>query len=39
MRYAILTSITISQIGFVTAYTIFVAENLQVVRLPQICIG
>ncbi|KAF8556226.1 amino acid transporter [Imleria badia] len=29
MRYAILFSITISQIGFVTAYTIFVAENLQ----------
>ncbi|KAH9989449.1 transmembrane amino acid transporter protein-domain-containing protein [Russula vinacea] len=29
MRYAILTSITISQIGFVAAYTIFVAENLQ----------
>lgn len=29
MRYAILTSITISQIGFVSAYTIFVAENLQ----------
>ena len=29
MRYAILTSITISQIGFVATYTIFVAENLQ----------
>ncbi|EGO25072.1 amino acid transporter [Serpula lacrymans var. lacrymans S7.9] len=29
LRYAILSSITISQIGFVTAYTIFVAENLQ----------
>ncbi|KAI9567358.1 amino acid transporter [Boletus coccyginus] len=29
MRYAILFSITISQIGFVAAYTIFVAENLQ----------
>ncbi|KAF8440342.1 amino acid transporter [Boletus edulis BED1] len=29
MRYAILFSIAISQIGFVTAYTIFVAENLQ----------
>ena len=29
MRYAILTSITISQLGFVSAYTIFVAENLQ----------
>ncbi|KAI0267692.1 transmembrane amino acid transporter protein-domain-containing protein [Gloeopeniophorella convolvens] len=29
MRYAILSSITISQIGFVAAYTIFVAENLQ----------
>jgi proton-coupled amino acid transporter len=31
MRYAILFSITISQIGFVTAYTIFVAQNLQTV--------
>jgi amino acid permease len=30
LRYAILTSITISQIGFVAAYTIFVAENLRV---------
>jgi solute carrier family 36 (proton-coupled amino acid transporter) len=29
MRYAILTSITVSQIGFVSAYIIFVAENLQ----------
>ncbi|EIW84292.1 hypothetical protein CONPUDRAFT_135790 [Coniophora puteana RWD-64-598 SS2] len=29
LRYAILTSIAISQIGFVCAYTIFVAENLQ----------
>ncbi|KAI0303608.1 amino acid transporter [Multifurca ochricompacta] len=29
MRYAILSSIAISQIGFVAAYTIFVAENLQ----------
>jgi proton-coupled amino acid transporter len=29
MRYAILSSITISQLGFVAAYTIFVAENLQ----------
>ncbi|KAH9998794.1 transmembrane amino acid transporter protein-domain-containing protein [Russula compacta] len=29
MRYAILSSITISQIGFVATYTIFVAENLQ----------
>ncbi|KAH9177420.1 transmembrane amino acid transporter protein-domain-containing protein [Lactarius sanguifluus] len=29
MRYAILTSIAVSQIGFVAAYTIFVAENLQ----------
>ncbi|KAG8213253.1 amino acid transporter [Butyriboletus roseoflavus] len=29
MRYAILFSIAISQIGFVTAYSIFVAENLQ----------
>lgn len=30
MRYTILSSIVISQIGFVSAYTIFVAENLQV---------
>jgi len=29
MRIAILTSITVSQIGFVSAYTIFVAENLR----------
>lgn len=29
MRYCILTSIAVSQIGFVAAYTIFVAENLQ----------
>ncbi|TCD64918.1 neutral amino acid transporter [Steccherinum ochraceum] len=29
MRYAILTSIAVSQLGFVSAYTIFVAENLQ----------
>ncbi|KAF9243462.1 amino acid transporter [Melanogaster broomeanus] len=29
MRYMILFSITTSQIGFVAAYTIFVAENLQ----------
>ncbi|TDL25518.1 hypothetical protein BD410DRAFT_764991 [Rickenella mellea] len=29
MRWSILTSITISQIGFVSAYTIFVAQNLQ----------
>jgi solute carrier family 36 (proton-coupled amino acid transporter) len=29
MRFAILASITISQIGFVAAYIIFVAENLQ----------
>lgn len=29
MRYAILSSITISQIGFVAAYTIFVSQNLQ----------
>ena len=29
MRYCILTSIAVSQIGFVSAYTIFVAENLQ----------
>jgi proton-coupled amino acid transporter len=32
MRYAILGSIVISQIGFVAAYTIFVSENLQVRR-------
>lgn len=30
MRYAILTSIVISQLGFVSAYIIFVSENLQV---------
>ena len=29
MRYAILTAVTISQLGFVSAYTIFVSENLQ----------
>lgn len=29
MRYAILTSIVVSQLGFVSAYTIFVSENLQ----------
>ncbi|KAI0322138.1 transmembrane amino acid transporter protein-domain-containing protein [Amylostereum chailletii] len=29
MRYLILSSIAVSQIGFVAAYTIFVAENLQ----------
>ena len=29
MRFAILFSITISQLGFVAAYTIFVSENLQ----------
>ena len=29
MRYAILTSITVSQLGFVSAYIIFVSENLQ----------
>ncbi|WVF69259.1 hypothetical protein IAT40_004035 [Kwoniella sp. CBS 6097] len=29
MRLIILTSITVSQIGFVAAYTIFIAENLQ----------
>ncbi|TFK28153.1 vacuolar amino acid transporter 4 [Coprinopsis marcescibilis] len=29
MRYTILGSIVISQVGFVAAYTIFVAENLQ----------
>jgi proton-coupled amino acid transporter len=29
MRYTILGSIVVSQIGFVAAYTIFVSENLQ----------
>ncbi|KAF7966035.1 hypothetical protein HWV62_40435 [Athelia sp. TMB] len=29
MRYCILTSIAVSQIGFVAAYTIFVSQNLQ----------
>lgn len=29
MRYAILTSIAVSQLGFVCAYTIFVSQNLQ----------
>ncbi|RDX57096.1 hypothetical protein OH76DRAFT_1394865 [Lentinus brumalis] len=29
MRYAILTSVTVSQLGFVSAYIIFVSENLQ----------
>jgi len=29
MRYVILTSIVVSQIGFVAAYIIFVAENLE----------
>lgn len=29
MRTTILFSITVSQIGFVAAYTIFIAENLQ----------
>lgn len=29
MRYSILTSIAVSQLGFVCAYTIFVSENLQ----------
>lgn len=33
MRTAILSSITISQLGFVSAYTIFVAENLRVGHL------
>lgn len=36
MRYAILTSITISQIGFVAAYTIFVSENLRVRHVPSL---
>jgi proton-coupled amino acid transporter len=34
MRYMILGSIVVSQIGFVAAYTIFVAQNLQV-PIPQ----
>lgn len=29
MRYSILTAVTVSQLGFVSAYTIFVAQNLQ----------
>ncbi|RPD59581.1 hypothetical protein L227DRAFT_527034 [Lentinus tigrinus ALCF2SS1-6] len=29
MRYMILTSVTVSQLGFVSAYIIFVSENLQ----------
>lgn len=29
MRYAILSAIGVSQLGFVSAYTIFVAQNLQ----------
>lgn len=29
-RYTILASITISQLGFVASYTIFVAENFRV---------
>ena len=29
MRFAILSSITVSQLGFVSAYIIFVSENLQ----------
>lgn len=33
MRRAILISIVVSQLGFVAAYTIFVAENLQVCAL------
>jgi solute carrier family 36 (proton-coupled amino acid transporter) len=33
MRYAILTSIVVSQIGFVSAYMIFVSENLQVLTV------
>ena len=32
MRYLILGSIVISQLGFVAAYMIFVAQNLQVNR-------
>ena len=30
LRYVILASIVISQMGFVSAYTIFVAQSLQV---------
>ena len=30
MRYSILGSIVLSQLGFVAAYTIFVSQNLQV---------
>lgn len=38
MRYLILGSIVLSQIGFVAAYTIFVSQNLQVVLcLLSIC--
>ncbi|EMD34028.1 hypothetical protein CERSUDRAFT_141455 [Gelatoporia subvermispora B] len=33
MRYAILTSIVVSQLGFVSAYIIFVSENLQAFTL------
>jgi solute carrier family 36 (proton-coupled amino acid transporter) len=32
MRYLILGSIVVSQIGFVAAYMIFVAQNLQVIQ-------
>jgi proton-coupled amino acid transporter len=37
MRRAILTSVVVSQLGFVAAYTIFVAENLQV-RMLRVCL-
>lgn len=33
MRFAILLSIIISQLGFVSAYTIFIAENFQALVL------
>lgn len=34
MRFTILASIVLSQVGFVAAYTIFVAENLRVETFP-----
>ncbi|KAL5526503.1 hypothetical protein ACEPAF_8227 [Sanghuangporus sanghuang] len=33
MRYSILSAVTLSQLGFVCAYTIFVSENLQAFAL------
>lgn len=38
MRIAILTSITVSQLGFVSAYTIFVAENLRVGHISTVSV-